>query len=216
MSNAESNANLPRRSLNLFDAVCINVGIIVGSGIYTTTPFVANQVSGSGPLLAMWVIGGLIALLGALCYGELATEFPHHGGEYVYLTKGMGRGIGFLFAWAEFWIIRPSNIGAMAYVFGKYATQICAITGSKRDDMIYACAVIGILTIVNVIGARTTKWTQNLLTGVKVLGLIAICVVGLFFGSKQENARGAAAIEPSSNKLSPGFDSYSFYLWRLE
>src|SRR5687768_8574087 len=107
----------PRRQLTMFDATCIVVGVIIGSGIYKTTPMIAGMVGSPTGLIGAWVLGGGIALLGALCYAELTTTYPEDGGDYVFLTRAFGRHAGFLFAWAEYWIVRPGNIGMMAFVF---------------------------------------------------------------------------------------------------
>jgi len=89
----------PKRELSLFDSTCIIVGIIVGAGIYETAPTVAGCMAASPYILGIWVAGGLLALTGALCYAELATAYPHQGGDYVYLNRAYGRGAGFLFGW---------------------------------------------------------------------------------------------------------------------
>ena len=119
--------HLPTRQLTVFDSVCIIVGIVIGSGIYETTPLVAKNVTSEFWLFAAWGLGGLISLLGALCYAELATTFPEEGGDYVYLTRAYGRLMGFLFAWSQLWVVRPGSIGAMAYVFARYADSLCPL-----------------------------------------------------------------------------------------
>ena len=83
------------------------MGIIIGSGIYKTSPLVAGSLAGTGWLLGVWLLGGLLSLVGALCYAELANAYPQEGGDYVYLTQALGRKLGFLFAWAQLWIVRP-------------------------------------------------------------------------------------------------------------
>src|SRR3954469_15003828 len=102
----------PSRTLSLLDTTSITVGIIIGSAVYRIAP---DVVAGAGQWsLALWVVGGLVALAGAMCYAEMATAFPQVGGTYVYLSEGLGRSVGFAFAWAEFWIVRPGNVGAVA------------------------------------------------------------------------------------------------------
>ncbi|MHC4401615.1 MAG: amino acid permease, partial [Planctomycetota bacterium] len=115
---------VPKRQLTLFDSTCIIVGIIIGAGIYESTPLIASNVTSTGWLILAWSLGGFLSLLGALCYAELATAYPKQGGDYVYLTRAFGRAPGFLFAWAQIWIVRPGSIGAMAYVFARYANQL--------------------------------------------------------------------------------------------
>jgi amino acid transporter len=131
-------APVPRRQLTALDTTSIIVGIIIGAGIFETTPVVAANVPGPMALLGIWLAGGLVALVGALCYAELTTTYPRSGGDYVFLTRAYGRGTGFLFAWAEYWIVRPGNVGAMAYVFARYAHQLWPLGTSGHDFVIYA------------------------------------------------------------------------------
>lgn len=198
----------PKRQLSLFDTTAIIVGIIIGAALYESSPFIASNVGDQFQLLTewlatqeiqvdwlpmwgdqawliiAWLIGGALALIGALCYAELASTYPAEGGDYVYLTRGFGRPIGFLFAWAQLWIVRPGAVGAMAYVFGKYATQLKPL--GQHSLLIYAVAALVVLATVNILGVRLGKWTQNILTSAKVLGLLGVVVVGLFFVSPAE------------------------------
>ncbi len=167
----------PKKELSLFDSTCIIVGIIIGAGIYETAPLVANCL-GSGPaVLGIWLAGGLIALTGALCYAELATTYPREGGDYVYLTRAYGRWTGYLFGWSQLAIVRPGDIALMAFVFARYAQTLYAPVADGR--LLYAGAAIVVLTGINIIGVTASKWTQNLLTVAKVLGLVAISAAGL-------------------------------------
>lgn len=129
----------PKRQLTLLDSICIIVGIIIGSGIYKSTPLIASNVADLNQLIGLWLFGGFIALVGALCYAELATTYPQDGGDYIFLTKSFGRRTGFLFSWAEFWIIRPGNVGMMAYVFAEYAMQLAPL--HWRGDSAYATVI---------------------------------------------------------------------------
>jgi amino acid transporter len=198
----------PRQQLSLFDSTSIIVGIIIGSAIYEVAPTVASGASGwaaevlqtwtksigSSPAsadklevagilatLAVWTIGGLIALLGAMCYAELATSFPHAGGTYVYLSEGLGRSVGFAFTWAEFWVVRPGNVGAVALVLARYAVQLLPtpIAEWPYCQLSIAAGAILLISLVNAAGLRAGKWTQNVLTACKVLGLALIVVAAL-------------------------------------
>lgn len=131
-------------------------------------------------MISLWLAGGVISLIGALCYTELATRYPHEGGDYVFLTRAYGKKMGFLFAWAGFWIIKPANIGAIAFIFARYAQQIWPLDLGEYAFLAYAVAAIVLLTLINISGVRIGKWTQNLLTVAKVLGLLMIVVIGLF------------------------------------
>ena len=172
----------PRPQLSLFDSTCIIVGIVIGAGIYETTPLIARSVPDAGWLIACWIAGGIITLIGAACYAELVTTYPYEGGDYIYLTRAYGRRTGFLYTWTAFWLVNPSNIGAVAYIFARYANQIWPLSG-HTGFMIYAVAAVVILTLVNICGVASGKWTQNIVTSAKVLGLLVIISIGLFLAS---------------------------------
>ena len=167
--------------LGLWDSVSIIVGIIIGVGIFETPAVIFNDVPNVWVGLGVWLLGGVLALLGALCFAELATAYPRSGGEYVYLTRAFGPLAGYLFAWAQLAIIRPGSIGAVAYVFALNADQMLGLGGS--GVLVLACASIGVLTAINVLGVVLGAWTQNLLTLAKVVGLVALVVVALTWGN---------------------------------
>lgn len=183
MSDADPSQRGPRRQLSLLDGICLIVGIIVGSGIYETSPLIARSAGGPGGMLAVWGLGGLIALAGALCYAELTSAYPMDGGDYVFLSRAYGRRMGLFFAWCEFWIIRPGNIGALAFVFSRYANNIFPLSSGIVSWVAYPLLAILILTMLNIAGVRSGKRTQNLLTGVKIVGLLIIAVVGMSMSS---------------------------------
>ena len=175
MSQKLSNSGQPTRQLTMFDTACIIVGIIIGAGIFRAPPLVAASLPSASLILTAWLAGGLLALLGALCYAELTTTYPEPGGDYVYLTRAYGSRAGFLFVWAEFWIIRPGSTGPMAFVFGEYFKQLLPL-GTGYDTLVYAVLAIVGITGLNMLGVRAGKWTQNLLTVVKVLALVGVFV----------------------------------------
>src|SRR6516162_11405050 len=152
--------------LGLWDSVSIIVGIIIGVGIFETPASIFAALPNVWAALGVWVAGGLLALIGALCFAELATTYPRSGGEYVYLTRAFGPLAGFLFAWAQLAIIRPGSIGAVAYVFAFYADTMLGLGG--RGVFALAALSVVVLTLINVLGVVLGAWTQNLLTGAKV------------------------------------------------
>jgi amino acid transporter len=180
---SSSSAPGPRRQLTLLDSTSIIVGIIIGATIYEASPTIAGCTPNAWWLMGVWVLGGVLALIGALCYAELATAYPLDGGDYLYLTRALGRKTGFLFAWAQLWVVRPGNIGALAYVFADYANRLWPIGKDYRALLIYAAGVVLVLSGINILGVREGKWTQNVLTATKVLGLAAVVVAGLCFAA---------------------------------
>jgi amino acid transporter len=172
---------LPAR-LGLWDAVSIIVGIVVGVSIFRVPQQVFSNTTGPWAALGAWFLGGVLSLIGALCYAELATTYPRIGGDYVYLTRAFGRGIGFLFGWAHVAVILPANIGIMAYAFADYAAPLVG-----RDDRAapwLAVAAVTALTVLNLCGIVFGKSAQNVLTAAKILGLLAIIGAGLTAASE--------------------------------
>lgn len=167
----------PSKELSLFDSTCVIVGIILGAGIYEITPTVASCMNGWKGILGVWLAGGFFALTGALCYAELATAYPNEGGDYIYQTKAYGKWAGYLFGWSQLVIIRPGDIALMSFVFARYASTIY----SPFPDIIllYAGLAVLLLTIINILGVKEGKYTQNLLTTIKSVGLLLVIVAGL-------------------------------------
>lgn len=168
-------APVPAR-LGLWDAVSIIIGIVVGAGIYKTPSNVFHSVPNAWIGLAVWAVAGLLCLVGALCYAELASTYPRIGGDYVYLTRAYGPWVGFLFAWAELTVIITGSIGMMAYVFADYAARLWSM--GPYTSVAYAAGAVAALSFLNVLGVVFGKGTQNLLTAAKVIGLAGILAVG--------------------------------------
>lgn len=170
-----------KKSLSVLDAVALIVGIVVGVGIFKTPSLVAANTGGTTAFLATWAMGGAVSLVGALCYAELATSYPHPGGEYHYLTRAFGRPVGFLFAWARMTVIQTGSIAMLAFVLGDYLSRLFPM--GPYSSPLYASSSILVLTIINIMGIRQGKMVQNLLTTVKVVGLLLIAAGGVLFSS---------------------------------
>jgi APA family basic amino acid/polyamine antiporter len=168
---SSNSSSATSRVLTLFDCVCIIVGTIIGAGIFKMPAIVASNVPSVTWLVAVWVAGGVIALIGALCFAELTTTYPDRGGDYGYLKRAYHCRVGFAFSWAAFWVIRPTSIALMAMIFGEFAVSVFP------DSLpLYAFAglsVIG-LSLTNLIGVRFGKASQNLLTVAKVAGIMVV------------------------------------------
>ena len=158
------------------DVVALVVGIVVGAGIFRTPSVVAGGASSEAAVVAAWVAGGAISLVGAMCYAELATAYPNAGGEYHYLLRAFGRRLAFLFAWARLTVIPTGSIALVSYVFGDYASQLVPLGG--HSAAIYAAASVVALTAVNAAGITLGKWTQNVMTIGVVFGLAAVVAAG--------------------------------------
>ncbi|VGO15352.1 Serine/threonine exchanger SteT [Pontiella desulfatans] len=188
----------PAKALSLFDSTCIIVGIIIGAGIYETTPTVAACMGGWGGTMAVWLAGGLLALCGALCYAELATAYPRQGGDVVYLSRAYGSWAGFMFGWSQMAIIRPGDIALMAFVFARYAATLYSPFPAMGTA--YAAGAVVALTLVNMVGVRAGRIAQNILTVVKLAGLLFIVAVG-FLAPGADAAPVGAAFSSDGFKL---------------
>ena len=169
--------------LGVWDAGSIIIGIVVGTVIFKSPNVIFNGSGGPWGGLLAWGVGGVFAFIGAMCYAELATSYPRSGGDYVYLTKAFGPWAGFLFGWAQLTVILPTSIGTMAVVFGEYATKLYDLKPLVPDsglssEILYAFGAVGVLALLNMVGVVVGKLAQNLLTILKIAGLIAIVVAG--------------------------------------
>lgn len=166
-------------TLSLWDAVSIIVGIVVGTAIFKSPTMVFQNVTGPWAAIAVWLLGGILSLNGALCYSELATTYPRSGGDYHYLSKAFGRWMGFLFGWAQLSVILTASIAAMAYAFADYAVRLWGQEPSETSATPWlAIGSIVILSIMNLLGVLFGKLVQNLLSAVKILGLLGVVVAG--------------------------------------
>jgi len=184
-------AGQPRQTLSLFDAVTMIIGLIVGAGIFGTPSIVAGAAGSEGMLIASWMAGGVFATIGALSYAELATAFPSAGGEYHFIQKAYGRSLAFLYGWARMTVIVAGSIAVFAYLFGDYMSRVVNL--GAYSSTIWAALVVGTLTLINYIGIREGKVTQNIFTVLEVSGLVLIVVVGLLLAPAPAPVPAAAA-----------------------
>jgi amino acid transporter len=178
MAQAESSSTArPQPILGLGDAIAIIVGLVIGAGVFRLPSLVAANSANEAVFYGLWVAGGVISLIGALCYAELATAYPSAGGDYYFLQRAFGRSLSFLFAWARIAVIVTGSIAVLAYTFGDYASNLLRL--GPHSSSIYAALAVLVLTAVNIAGIRETKGTQNVLTVLEVAGVIAVIVVGI-------------------------------------
>jgi len=170
--------------------MAVVLGIVIGAGIFRSPQMVAANTGTPWLMLVAWGLGGFLCLCGALTYAELASAYPKVGGEYVYLSRAFGRGVGFLFVWARLTVIQTGAIAATAYVFGDYMQRRVSL--GEHGPLLWALSATVVLTVLNVVGLKASRWTQNILTAVKVAGVGAIAVAGLLASSPAVEAASAA------------------------
>ncbi|MGO9113953.1 MAG: APC family permease [Thermoguttaceae bacterium] len=197
-----------QRHLRLFDATAIVVGSMIGSGIFFGLSIMAQWIQTPGLLIGLWVFGGLFTMLGAISSAELASMYPHAGGQYVFLREAYGNFCAFLFGWTQFLVIQTGFNAAVAIAFAKYLGALvpslgennlllriplgnllppaaqahlprCLLHFELSSAQVVACGVIALLTAVNMRGVREGAFVQNLFTVLKVIALAALIAAGL-------------------------------------
>lgn len=190
-----------KKGLSVWDAVAILVGVVVGIGIFGFPPLVAMNAPSAGAYMGLWVAGGLVMLVGALCYAELGSSYPDAGGEYAFLGRAWGADVALLFAWARCSIIQTGAIAAVAFIFGDYAQVLLPL--GEHGPAIYAALVVAALTVLNVLGSMESRRVQWVLTVVSVLALVAMALGGLMLG---EGGAAVAGAGVSSTGTAEGSD----------
>lgn len=181
MSECKTTTENDEGQLSLWDAVCLVVGIVIGSSVFETPGIIFSNVPTASSGLLLWVLCGALSFVGALCYAELATTYPRSGGEYNYLTRAYGSWSGFMFGWAQLAIIQTGSIGALAYVFANYATDFFQVPKeySKVAPVWFALGAVIALTMLNSFGVRAGRRIQTLLVVAKLLGISLLVIAGL-------------------------------------
>jgi APA family basic amino acid/polyamine antiporter len=166
-----------KRQLTLFDATMINVGTMIASAIFIVPASIAAGLQTSVLTVGVWILGGLVSLLGALCVAELGAAYPRAGGQFVYLREAYGPLWGFLYGWAAALVVNPASIAAIAVGFATYLGFFVPLSGFAIQ--VVAAASILVLTGLNVVGVPPGVLTQNVLTSLKIAALLAIVALGL-------------------------------------
>ena len=195
--------SLPR-TLGLRDLILLTIGSVIGSGIFLVPGAVLRQVGGFVvPAMLVWLVGGVLSLLGALTYGELGAMKPATGGLYVYIRDCFGRFPAFLFGWTLFFVISSGAVATLAVAFGAYLGELVPLTPPL--EKLIAVLVIAVVAAVNVVGTRASADLQNWTTAAKVLGILLMSVVLLWLGRGFQGS--GAALWPAryNASLASGF-----------
>jgi amino acid transporter len=192
-----STLGAPKPVVGAVDAVAMIVGIVIGAGIFRTPPLIAGNAASESMIYMAWALGGAMSLIGAIVYAELATTYPHSGGDYYYITRAFGTRLAFLFGWARLTVIQTGSIAFLSFVVGDYLSQI--VSFGQYSSAIYAAITIVVLTGLNIKGVRQGTATQNLLTAIQMLGVVMVIVAG-FVAVPSE----PAALTPVSSTTSFG------------
>ncbi len=204
------------RQLGLVSATALVVSNMIGSGILTTTGFLAGDLGSVQLVLLIWAVGAVCALAGAFCYSELGVNFPSSGGEYVYLTQAYGPTWGFMSGWVSFFAGFSAPIAAAALAFSDYFGHFFPafklenarhLVGSGSWEFklglpqLLACALIAVFAILNCLGVRRAARVQNVLTSIKVLVILIFLVAGFAFGDGSWDNFAQSASRTSSTPI---------------
>ncbi len=208
------------RQLGLVSAVALVISNMVGTGIFTTSGFLARDLGDPKWFFAIWIVGAVVSLAGALCYSELGVNFPSSGGEYVYLTQAYGRAWGFMTGWASLFAGFSAPIAAAALAFANYlafffpALQQDASLVTMGPSwfeiriggaQIAAGALIALLTAINVVGVLRAARFQNVMTASKIAVIALFVVLGLSAGSGDWSHFSASTARESTAPLAGQF-----------
>jgi len=216
------------RRLGLFSATALVISNMVGTGIFTTTGFLAGDLGEPWLVLGIWVVGAVVALAGALSYSELGVNFPASGGEYVYLTRAYGPTLGFMSGWVSFFAGFSAPVATAALAFSNYLGYFFP---ALRQDNIWfrrswgeiaieaggaqmaAAALILLFTVLNLFGVEFIARIQNTLTSIKVLVMVAFIGFGLAVGNGDWSHFGQAAERTSATPLAAQFALSLFWIY---
>lgn len=193
-----------RRSLGTFDGVALLVGIVIGSGIYTTPSLVSVYFGSFASLITVWLAVGIFAMIGGLIYAELGTRLPATGGEYVYITRCFGPFAGFMFGWAQLFIIRTSPAAGLAIIAADYVGVLTEL--SPRGHTVVALSIIAALGVFNYVGINWASLFQKITTIIKVGFLALFATVGVALMSGVPNLLGTQSapttgLSPAANLI---------------
>lgn len=185
--------------MNWQTATTVVVANMIGTGIFTTSGLMLGVLQSGGMVVLCWLLGGLIALAGALSYAELATQMPRAGGEYVYLREIYGPLPAFLSGWTSFFVGFSAPVAASAVAFSTYASAAGLLPNSWLAQKSACIVAIAVLTVVHVVGLQLGSRLQRLLTGVNLLLLVGLILAGL-----TAQKTGWASLRPDSGFWSLG------------
>ncbi|MEJ7931429.1 amino acid permease [Ramlibacter sp. AN1015] len=189
----------PRELLTARHAVMLVVGVVVGAGIFKAPSLVAQMTGSAGWMFTAWLLGGLVSLIGALCYAELATAYPSVGGDYHFLHRAYGRRVSFLFAWARFSVITTGSIALLSFVFGDYLQQVLPLhSNAATGSALYAAAVIVVLWWINARGLLAGASAQTWLTLLEIIGLLLVVAAAVSMLGAAAPAAAAAGSTPAA------------------
>ncbi|MFM9934570.1 MAG: APC family permease [Novosphingobium sp.] len=189
--------HVPKRVLSTWSAAAVVVGMVIGAGIFRTSPLVAQSLGSEGALLLAWALGGAFALIGALCYAELAAAFPATGGDYRFLREAFGADTAYLFAWSRFAVIFSASGALLAFVGIDYIAELVPMDTVTRA--VVAGGMVVVLTALNLQGVQIGTRAQIGMVALDIIALLALGAAALWLVSQ-----GIPAQQPGTGQLGTG------------
>ena len=194
-----------KRELKLFDATLLVMGSMIGSGIFIVSADIARNVGSPGYLLVVWLIAGIVTVIGALCFGELVGLMPWAGGQYVFIREAYNPMVAFLYGWSLFMVIQAGTIAAIAMAFAKFTAVLVPSLGEGnvliemhglkiQAAQLVAISTIVFLTYINTRGIRSGKMVQDVFTIAKVAALLGLIALGMTLGSNSDVITGNLSV----------------------
>ncbi len=202
-----------KRTLSYRDLMLLVIGNVIGSGIFLSPASVLRQSGESFPIaVSVWLVGGVLSLMGALSYAELGGMDPGAGGLYAYIRDGFGKFPAFLYGWTLFFVIGAGTIATLAVAAADYMTQFAPMTSMQKS--VVAVTLIVIMAVINVRGTAGSASVQNFATFIKVLAILAMSAVFFVLGNGADAPATSAAV--SSPSISGVGLSIISVLWAYE
>jgi APA family basic amino acid/polyamine antiporter len=216
------------RQLGVISATALVVSNMIGTGIFTTTGFLAGDLGSPRLVEWIWVVGAAVAFIGAMCYSELGVNLPSSGGEYVYLTEAFGPTWGFMTGWVSFFAGFSAPIALTALAFSDYLGHFCSPCAEEKPPALlgsgdwtlqfgkpqmFACALVLLFTILNVLGVQRAARVQNVLTAAKVIILSAFVALAFAIGHGSWHNLSLEASRTASTTLPEQFALSLFWIY---
>jgi APA family basic amino acid/polyamine antiporter len=192
-----------QKQITLYSLIMIAIGSSIGSGIFKTPSEIAGYLPSEGWMLSVWVVGGLVSLCGALTFAEISSSFPKAGGFYVFIKEAFGQMPAFLYGWSMLLVINTGSLAALSLVFVSYLNTLIPL--SENAQLIIAVLAITLLTVMNVIGVKFGSLFASIFTSAKLLGILIIILLGVFYGIYDTNAFNFTWNDASSKTLTSSF-----------
>jgi len=203
------------RVLSLLDATMINVGGVIGSGIFMVPATVAFFTGSASLFFLVWILGGIVSLFGALSVAELGAAMPRAGGQYVYLNEAYGPLWGYLYGWSAVAVINTASIAAVGVAFSEYLGFFFPISDASIKGI--AVGTIVLLTIINIVDVKSGAWFQNLFTLSKLGAIFGIILLGLVMeGGTNQNLSPIFSDKPFIGLIGPLGLAMVSVLWTFD